>query len=92
MLRSEPPVPVQGYQYGLRVRLAQGYSAPPFGIHQAPLPLEFPGGVVAAVRPSWSRVWRVLSPEPRLRFGFPLPSPPTRTAHAHRAGSAAPES
>ena len=53
MLRSEPPVPVQGYQYGPRGCVAQGCSAPPFGIHQAPLPLEFPGGVVAAVRPSW---------------------------------------
>ena len=52
-MEESPPVPVQGDQYGPRGCLAQGYSAPPFGIHQAPLPLEFPGGVVAAVRPSW---------------------------------------
>ena len=51
-MEGSPPVPVQGDQYGPRGCLAQGYSAPPFGIRQAPLPLEFPGGVVAAVRPS----------------------------------------
>ena len=41
-MEEQPPVPVQGEQYGPSGCLAPGCSAPPFGTLQAPLPLGFP--------------------------------------------------